>query len=203
MYRKYATEYCQDGARYRAGDAINFAVGQGDSLATPLQMAAIYAAVANGGTLYEPHVAKAIVRPNGDVVRELTPKVNGTLPADARTIAYLRQALSGVPVNGTAHNVFSGFPLDQVPIAAKTGTAEVDGKQTTSWFASFAPANAPRYAVVFMVSQGGTGAGTSGPSVRAVYESLFGVAGSKVDPSRSVLRGGAPAQSLPPVGQDR
>lgn len=203
LYRKYATEYCQDGARYRAGDAINFAVGQGDSLATPLQMATIYAAVANGGTLYEPHVAKAIVRPNGDVVRELAPKVNGTLPADARTIAYLQQALSGVPVNGTAHNVFSGFPLDQVPIAAKTGTAEVDGKQTTSWFASFAPANAPRYAVVFMVSQGGTGAGTSGPSVRAVYESLFGIDGSKVDPARSVLRGGAPARSLPRVGQDR
>ena len=56
-----------------------------------------------------------------------------------------------------------------------------------SWLVSYAPSEKPRYAVVMMVSQGGTGSLTSGPSVRKIYESLFGVVGNKVDPLKSIL----------------
>ena len=57
----FAHEFCLDGNRYRAGDSVNFAIGQGDTIVTPLQLARAYAALSNGGTLYEPRVAKAIV----------------------------------------------------------------------------------------------------------------------------------------------
>ena len=75
-------------------------------------------------------------------------------------------------------------------------------KASTSWFASYAPADNPRYAVVVMVTEGGTGSKTSGPSVRKIYEALFGVSGTNVDPARSVLVGGKPKETLPIVKPD-
>jgi penicillin-binding protein 2 len=75
-------------------------------------------------------------------------------------------------------------------------------KVSTSWFASYAPANKPRYAVIMMVTEGGTGSKTSGPSVRKIYESIFGVRYGTVIPSRSILVGGAPRDSLPVVRAD-
>ena len=88
-------------------------------------------------------------------------------------------------------------------MASKTGSAQVVGAQvSTSWFASYAPANDPKYAVIMMVTQGGTGSGTSGPSVRNIYEKLFGVQGSSIDPNRSVLVGDSPQEALPAVGAD-
>lgn len=73
---------------------------------------------------------------------------------------------------------------------------------STSWFAAYAPADKPRYAVVMMVTQGGTGSRTSGPSVRAILEKLFGVQGTEVDPRRSVLYQGRPQGELPRVRPD-
>ena len=83
--------------------------------------------------------------------------------------------------------------MDQIPIAAKTGTAEVGtGSQRRSWFASYAPANKPQYAVVMMVSQGGTGSGVSGPSVEKIYEALYGVTSpTTVDPKKALMTGAA------------
>ena len=66
----FAHEFCLEGYAYRAGDAVNFAIGQGDTIVTPLQLARAYAALSNGGTLYEPRVAKAIVSPDGTVRQE-------------------------------------------------------------------------------------------------------------------------------------
>ena len=73
-----------------------------------------------------------------------------------------------------------GFPLDEVTIRSKTGSAEVYGKQSTSWVASYTK----DYVVVMMVSQAGTGSGTSGPAVRKIWEALYGVRGEQVDPTR-------------------
>ncbi|NCA18758.1 MAG: penicillin-binding protein 2, partial [Actinobacteria bacterium] len=67
-------------------------------------------------------------------------------------------------------------------------------KDTTSWFASFAPSDAPRYAVVMMVSQGGTGSGTSGPSVRRIYEAIFGVQGQKIIREQAIFPSAPPSQ---------
>ena len=78
------------------------------------------------------------------------------------------------------------------PSASKTGTAEVYGKQPTSWFATFAPANKPQYAVVMMVSQGGTGSGVSGPSVAELYKTLFGITGQQGRPGQGLAARRAP-----------
>ena len=174
-------------------------------LTTPLQIAQAYAAIANGGTIYKPQIGKAVMTPGGDVVKEFAPKVTGKLPASPATIAFLQNALSGVPVEGTAVYPFSyptAFPLSKLPVAAKTGTGEVYGKQTTSWFASYAPANDPKFVVLMMVPEGGTGSLTSGASVRAIYEALFGVKGQTIDAKRAILPGGDPVSTLPVIQRD-
>ncbi len=187
---------------YLPGDAVNFIIGQGDTLTTPLKMAQVYAAVANGGTLWTPQLGKAVLSPTGQVVEQIKPVAEGRLPVTKGTLAFLQHALGQVTVKGTADNQFKDWPLNQIPIAAKTGTAEVAGKQTTSWFATYAPANKPQYAVVMMVSQGGFGSTTSADSVKAVYRQLFGVHGLTVDPKTSVLPNGVLPVKLPVTTQD-
>lgn len=197
-------ENCVDGYAYRGGDAANFAIGQGDTTTTPLQMARVYAAVANGGTLVTPHVGRAVMTPSGQLVRRIEPEPAGRVPVSRATLGWLRAALRGVTEVGTGYGPFfrAGFPLDKVPVASKTGTGEVYGKQSTSWFASYAPADKPRYAVVMMVSQGGTGSGVSGPSVAELYKKLFGIKGSQVDLGRASPPGGRPTSDLPAVRPD-
>ncbi len=190
------------GAVYLPGDAVNFIIGQGETLTTPLKMAQVYAAIANGGTLWTPQVAKAVLAPTGQVVQQIKPVAEGRLPVAKGTLSFLQHALSQVTVSGTADNQFKDWPLNQIPIAAKTGTAEVAGKQTTSWFATYAPATRPQYAVVMMVSQGGYGSTTSADSVKAVYRELFGVHGKSIDPKTSVLPNGVLPVKLPVTTQD-
>lgn len=192
-----AKENCVDGMKIRAGDAVNFAIGQGDTTITPIQLAQIYAAVANGGTLWHPTIGRAILKPDGTLVREIKPQKLGKIPMSAKTIAFAQDALRAVVTEGTAIYPFSGFPI---AVSAKTGTGEVFGKNldgstkdTTSWLATYAPSAKPRYAVVMMVSQGGTGSLTGGPSVRKIYEALFGVTGSTVNPALSLLPNGPPS----------
>ncbi len=199
---RLARENCTEGMRWRVGDALNASIGQGDTAASVLQVATAYAAIANGGTVYRPQVARALLNADGSVDQEFAPQVAGTVDVPAEDLEFLRRALRGVIDTGTARRPFAGFPLDDVPLAGKTGTGEVFGRQATSWFASFAPADDPRYAVVIMVSQGGTGAGTSGASVRGIYEALFGVREGAADPARSVLVGGDVATGLPTIGAD-
>ncbi len=155
----FAHEFCLDGNRYRAGDAVNFAIGQGDTIVTPLQLARAYAALSNGGTLYEPRVAKAIVAPDGTVLRRIPPKVAGHVPASAASLAYVDTALQGTPKVGTLAWKFGDFPLDQVHLRGKTGSAEVYGKQSTSWVATYDD----NYVVVMMVSSGRHRLGHLGP----------------------------------------
>ncbi len=197
-----ARENCLDGNILRAGDAVNFSIGQGDTLMTPIQMTQLYAAIANGGTMYKPQVARAIIKPNGQVVKEFTPEVIATNVLSKKSSKFLREALRAVVTEGTGAGAFSGFP---VSIAGKTGTAEDKGrnkdgsaKADTAWFASFAPAEKPKYAVVMVVSQGGFGGSISAVGVKDIYTSLFGVSGGKVDPTKEIFPNGVPSQ-LPKV----
>jgi penicillin-binding protein 2 len=198
-----AKEDCTDGYIVRAGDAINFAIGQGDVLMTPIQMTDIYAAVANGGTLYRPQVARAVLKPDGTVLKNFQPQVNGKIPASASTLNFLHGALRAVATSGTAAAIFANYP---VQVSGKTGTGQVQGrnangtaKDPTSWFASYAPSNKPEYAVVMMVSQGGYGASTSAVGVREIYNALFGVTGNTVDPKKAIFPTGAPPTVLPTI----
>lgn len=174
-YTALDKENCRSGMLWRTGDAVNAAIGQGLTATSPLQMAGAYAAIANGGTLWQPTLGRALRAADGGVVREISPSVAGRVP-DKATLAFLRRALTGVVrPGGTAATAFAGFPLDRFPVAGKTGTAQVEGENSTSWFASFAPADRPRYAVVAMVTNGGAGGETAAPAVRSIYEALFGV----------------------------
>ena len=192
-----ARENCIDGYKVRAGDAVNFSIGQGDTLVTPLRLAQIYAAIANNGTYYKPQVARAIVDVDGKLIKEFQPEVADTVKAEQSTWDFLHRALRMVVTRGTAAGVFAGFPVE---VSGKTGTAQVFGKNPngsakddTSWFASYGPTNDPQYAVVMMVSQGGFGASTSGLGVRNIYETLFGVTGNKVNPEKAIFPNGVPS----------
>ena len=190
---KFAREFCIEGYAYRAGDAVNFAIGQGDTIVTPLQLARAYGAIANGGTLYEPRIGRAVVAPDGTVVRRIEPEVQARLKLPKRVLRYIDEALMGVTRVGTMAWKMGGFPLDQVNIRSKTGSAEVYGKQSTSWVASYSD----DYVVVMMISQGGTGSGTSGPGIRAIWESLYGIRGERVVPGDAAIPGTVLPEKLP------
>jgi penicillin-binding protein 2 len=170
---------CLYGNIWTPGQAIIASIGQGYVAVTPLQLASAYAALANGGTLYSPRVGEALLSPTGRVVQQITPPVDGHLPASKQTLAYIRNALRGVITSGTAASTFGGFPLGHVCVAGKTGTAQVFGKNSTSVFASFAPCDHPKYVVVVMIPDSGYGADVSGPAVRRIWDALYGLQGSK------------------------
>ena len=198
-----AYENCLDGDKIRAGDAVNFSIGQGDTVITPVKLAQMYAAIANGGTIWKPTIAKAIVKTDGTVVKAIEKEKLGSIPADKKTISFVKASLREVVISGTGAGVFSGFPIE---VSGKTGTAQVFGrnpngreKADTSWFAAYGPTKKPRFAVVMMVSQGGFGASTSGVGVRKIYETLFGVKGSKVESAEIIFPSGVPPVTLPKI----
>ena len=198
-----ARENCLDGDKIRAGDAVNFSIGQGDTVITPLKLTQMYAAIGNGGTIWKPTIGKAIVSTDGEVIQAIEPEKLGTLPATKATIKFLKDSLREVVTAGTGTGAFAGFPI---AVSGKTGTAQVFGrnangtlKSDTSWFASYGPTDKPRFAVVMMVSQGGFGASSSGVGVRKIYETLFGVKGSTVVPGAAIYPDGKPPVKLPKI----
>ena len=161
------------------GYTINMGIGQGDVLATPLQLATAYSAIANGGTLWEPHVGMRIQE--GNRVVTVPNKELGKLPVSPTAIDTIRRGLDGVVhPGGTAVGAFAGFPLDQYPIAAKTGTAEINGKQPYAWFVGYAPSSNPQYVVCVMVEEGGHGGETAAPIARRIFEGLFNLPLSEI-----------------------
>ncbi|MFJ8361735.1 penicillin-binding protein 2 [Streptomyces sp. NPDC093984] len=194
---KIAYENCLEGNKMREGDEINYSIGQGDTLLTPIQEAVMYSAIANGGTLWDPTIGKAIISPDGKKVTEIKPKSHGRLPIDAKTRDVMEEALAGVVTRGTAAWKFGGWPQDKIPLHAKTGTAEVYGKQTTSWLATFSK----DYAVVMTISQAGTGSGASGEAVHNIYNALYGVqSDGSIDKKKALLY--TPQQGLPKIQPD-
>ncbi|MGH2675555.1 MAG: penicillin-binding transpeptidase domain-containing protein, partial [Actinomycetota bacterium] len=157
------------------GDNINMSIGQGDLLVTPLQLASAYGALANGGTIYRPQIALRLQRPDGTQVRRFEGERLGRVPLGRAALAAITNALRGVVSSGagTATSAFAGFPLSSTPVAAKTGTAEVHGKQPHSWFAAIAPASEPEFVVVSVVEEGGHGSQVAAPIVRRVLEGLL------------------------------
>jgi len=168
-------DLCERGYLWRGGDAVNMGIGQGDVAATPLQMAVGYAAIGNGGLVLRPHVGLKVLNRNGSIVRIVKPQVLSRVGLPSGDLSYIQRALAQVPIRGTAVFPFSGWPLSRIPVAAKTGSAEIAGKQPFSWFAAYAPADNPRYVVVSVVEQAGFGSQVSGPVVRRIMDKLFGL----------------------------
>ena len=160
------------------GQTINLSIGQGYLAVTPLQLAVAYSALANGGTVVRPHVGDAILR--GDSVEPLRFKPVGKVKLkDAWAIRQGLYMATHSP-GGTSASLFSNFP---VPVAGKTGTAEAGaGRSDHSWYASWAPADHPKYVVVVLVAHGGFGAEAAGPAARDIYQALFNLKGWKPTP---------------------
>lgn len=160
-----------DQATWVPGDEVNMTVGQGNLETNPLQMALAYTAIANGGKLLTPVVAKDLTDQSGRVVR----RVSAARPANSielppRALTPVREGLKAAATggNGTAYGVFApvrqaGGPL----IAGKTGTAEpgIRGEPDHAWFVGYAPADNPKIVVAVVVEHGGTGATNAAPAV--------------------------------------
>jgi penicillin-binding protein 2 len=164
---KWKREVMNDG--WATGDTINLAIGQGFFLASPLQMANLYNAIANGGTLLRPFLAAKVALPDGKVVFQGERKEMGKLPTSPTALQMIWTAMKNVTTasNGTAVPPFVDSPI---VVAGKTGTAEVPPNPDHSWFASFAPADAPKITVLTMVENGGPGSKVAAPIARAVYD---------------------------------
>lgn len=185
---------CTTGYEWLPGQAVIAAIGQGYVSVTPLQLADAYVALANGGTLYSPRVGKALIGPNGKVVKKINPPVIRHLPVSSSTLSYIANALQGTMTYGTAAGAFSGFPLNKVCVAGKTGTAQAKGQAPNSVFASFAPCGHPKYVVVVMVPGAGYGADVSAPAVRQIWDGIYGLEGHK-----AAVPGGQVPSALPTV----
>jgi penicillin-binding protein 2 len=156
------------------GDNINMSIGQGDVLVTPLQLASAYAALANGGTLYRPQLALRVQEPDGTIVRQFEGETIGRINVRPSHVAAIANALRGVVQgSGTAAGAFSGWDHTAYPVAGKTGTSEVHGKQPHSWFAAYAPADDPEFVVAAVVEEGGHGSQVAAPIVRRMLEGLL------------------------------
>ena len=169
----------QDARRWKAGYNADVAIGQFDTLVSPIQTANAYASLANPeGRLYRPSVLAAVKRANSDeIVKPFEAQVIRTV--DWKTWRpSLLEGFSGVAQSGlgTAFRVFEGFPLQTWPVAGKTGTAQVGTKKNpkpdNSLFVGFGPTNEPEYVASVMIQGGGFGAQAAAPAVRMIFEPI-------------------------------
>jgi len=152
-------------------------IGQGDTLATPLQMCAVTSCIANGGKYYKPRIVKQAVTEDGKNVIADMPKLEIDLTKagiKAGDIELIRKGMwmSTNEAGGTSGKV----KIPGISIASKSGTAQTtdNGKKSNnSWVMSFAPYDNPKYAICVLVQNGGSGGGVCGPLVNLVYRGLF------------------------------
>jgi penicillin-binding protein 2 len=167
-------------------------IGQGDMLATPLQVAYSHVPFVTGGTALRPQVLHSIRDSRGESIREIQPEESEIQPeVSDEAIRVIQDSLRLVVTRGTGRSSFSGFP---VPVAGKTGTAEtgrrdpVTGERdqdSHSWFVGYAPAQDPQYLAVVLAEH--SGGGIAAPAVRQIFAEIFDVEESWVnvnDPSR-------------------
>jgi penicillin-binding protein 2 len=162
--------------QWRPGDSVLLAIGQGDLLVTPLQIAVGYAAIANGGYIVTPHVGDEIEDDsNGThVIRNLASNFpRHKIDVEPGLLAAIRQGLEEGThdPNGTSAPVFKDFPVD---VAGKTGTAEKTNEPNTAVFASYAPANDPQIVTVVLIEKGGHGGSAAAPTALDFYSRYFG-----------------------------
>jgi penicillin-binding protein 2 len=177
--------------RYHLGFTLNAAIGQGDTRVTLIQLAMLYAAIASGGTLYVPQLVERVERADGSVVEEFTPRVRRRVQVDPAHLTYVIDGLYGV-VNDQRGTAYEARVEGGVPVAGKTGTAEVSKKKLEpgedprrawyyrrahAWFAGFAPASDPELAIVVLVEHGGQGGKYAAPiAMQILQEALGGTA---------------------------
>jgi penicillin-binding protein 2 len=162
------------------GDNINLSVGQGDLQASPLQMAVVYAAIANGGDVVRPHVGLRVNDPDGRVVQEIAPSPRRHVEIDESWRQTIMDGLRDAAMSpgGTSYPVFGGYPVE---IAGKTGTAERQPHADQSWYVAVAPYDDPKYVVAVTIEEGGFGADTAAPATRQILNELLNVKEEKIE----------------------
>jgi penicillin-binding protein 2 len=152
-------------------------IGQGDSLATPLQLCAVTACVANGGKYYQPRVVKQAVAEDGIIVIADTPKLKVDLTKEGVKAGEIELIRKGMSMSTNQPGGTSGkVKLPNIEAASKSGTAQTTDngrKSNNSWVMSFAPYQKPKYAICILVQNGGSGGGVCGPLVNLVFRGLF------------------------------
>ncbi len=168
---------------YQRGFALNAAIGQGDVNVTPLQMAVLYAAIGNGGTVYRPQLVRRIEDPEGRVLRHFEPEVTSRLSIAPQSLAAVVDGLTGV-VNEPGGTAYPSR-LEDVVVAGKTGTAAVvaygenlyakldSWHNDDGWFCAFAPADQPEIAVAVINEHAGHGGSAAAPTAMKVIEAYF------------------------------
>jgi penicillin-binding protein 2 len=154
------------------GNSVNMAIGQGDVLVTPLQLASVYASIANGGRIVKPHVGMRVEDPvTGQTILNLQPEEEAQLGISAENLRAIQEGLAGATGPGaTVGDTFVGFTP---ATAGKTGTAQVAGKTDYAWYAAYAPVDDPQYVVVVLIEQGGGGGKVAAPVTKKILESIF------------------------------
>ena len=152
------------------GDTYHMSIGQGDVLVTPLQMANATATVANGGKLYTPQILSKVTDNNGNLLRQIQPKLIRSNFVDANNLRIVRDGMRQTVTSG------SGQALKDlsVPVAAKTGTAQFgDADKTHAWMTAFAPYDNPQIAIAVIIEGGGEGYATAGPVIKNAFTEYF------------------------------
>jgi penicillin-binding protein 2 len=170
---------------WTTGDTYNFSIGQGFLTATPLQVLAAYAAIANNGVLMQPHIVAQVTDADGNVIQRVTPKAARTLPISPENLAVVKQGLDAV-VNTESGTGYDFARVDGVHIAGKTGTAEycddmalkngecyVGHQPTHAWFAAYAPVEDPEIAVLAFIYNGGEGSERAAPVAQKILQYYF------------------------------
>ncbi len=173
---------------WTTGDTYITGIGQGNLLATPLQMANVFAVVANGGTLYAPQLIHHVADTEGNIIRPFTPKVIDTLDIAESVWQIVREGLD-LAVSDTGTGRRADLPELGINVAGKTGTAEycddialkagrcdvAEGQTlpTHAWFATYAPFEAPEIVVLVWVYDGGEGSTRAAPVAHEILNFYF------------------------------
>lgn len=153
------------------GDTYHLAIGQGDLTVTPLQVANYTAAVANGGTLYQPRLVKSILDDKNQLVRDVPAKIIRNNLVNPDNLRIVREGMRETVTAGSARS------LQTVPVAVagKTGTAQWSSKKYPhAWFAGFAPYEDPQIAIVVLVEEGREGSSVATPIAKEILTWYFG-----------------------------
>jgi len=171
-----------DGRPWSVGDNMHLAVGQGDLLTSPLQMAVAYSTLANAfanggeGTVVRPHLGKEIDDSKGRLVQALSFPPARHVHLNATDVGLVMEGIHNAASapGGTSADVWAGWDQAQHPVYGKTGTAEHVGKEDQSWYMCYLPDPARPIVIAATVEQGGFGAETAAPIARVIASQWFG-----------------------------